>query len=142
MKDKRSITKNNKQKGKTVYIGNLSYKRNETGIRVLFSKFGKIKAIDIVKETGTEKSKGYGFVKMEHSRDALLAIESLNGSVVDGRTLKVSEASETKNNFKITKSYKKRSPIEEIEEEKAPQKKKNINHSKSGLHVLFDYLKN
>ena len=103
---------------------------------------GKIKAIDIVKETGTEKSKGYGFVKMEHSRDALLAIESLNGSVVDGRTLKVSEASETKNNFKITKSYKKRSPIEEIEEEKAPQKKKNINHSKSGLHVLFDYLKN
>ncbi|MFZ8934556.1 MAG: RNA recognition motif domain-containing protein [Bacteriovoracaceae bacterium] len=76
----------------TVYIGNMSYKKDENGILGLFKKFGYIQHIHIVPGPKGHKSKGIAFVKMSQKDEALKAVKELNGKIVDGRTLKVSVA--------------------------------------------------
>ena len=123
-----------KDTGKTVYIGNLNYRRDEEGIKFLFSKFGKVKSVEIMTDPDGEKKLGYAFVRMYRTSEALLAIKSLNGKIVDGRTLKVSEAIERYPN----QSPLPKKEIKPIEPKKEPVKRKK----KTGnLHKLFDYLK-
>ena len=87
------ISKNSNITGpKTIYIGNMSYKRNENSILKLFKEFGYVQSVSVVTDSKTKKSKGIAFVKMKKADEALLAIKTLDGKVVDGRTLKVSEA--------------------------------------------------
>lgn len=76
----------------TVYVSNLNYRRDEVGIKKLFSRYGKIKNIKIVIDLETEKSKGMAFVEMSTVTEAKAAIEGLNGEIIDGRTLKASWA--------------------------------------------------
>ncbi len=79
-------------KGKTVYIGNLLYKIDEKSLFGLFGRFGKVNQVKIIKNPGGDQSKGIAFVEMLKESDADNAIESLNGRVIGGRTVKVSEA--------------------------------------------------
>ncbi|MGE3611304.1 MAG: RNA recognition motif domain-containing protein [Bacteriovoracaceae bacterium] len=87
MKSKPTTTKNS-----TVYISNLSYKKDRTGLKMIFSKFGPIKHIKIVVEPKTNQSRGMAFVEMGSSADAKKAIEALNGQIIDGRTVKANWA--------------------------------------------------
>ena len=148
---KRSKPGNHKDKGMTVYIGNLNYKRDEKGIKYLFSEFGKVKSIEMIIDKKTEKKKGFAFVKMYRSQDALNAIEELNGTVIDGRTLKVSQAIESNNSE--NESQKNLSPANETESESYKPKKLKLKTSakkekvkkpakqKQGLNALLSYLK-
>ena len=81
--------------GKTIYVGNLNYRRDEKGIMFLFSKYGYIQEIKIPLDPKTKLKKGLAFVHMPNGKDADKAIAALNGMEVDGRTLKVSEAIES-----------------------------------------------
>lgn len=76
----------------TVYISNLSYKRDRNGIRSLLAEFGKIKNIKIVVEPETNQSRGMAFVEMSSLKEAKEIIETLDGMQVDGRTIKVNYA--------------------------------------------------
>jgi RNA recognition motif-containing protein len=76
----------------TVYISNLSYKRDRNGLRSLFSRYGTIKSIKIIVEPETNQSRGMAFVEMESLIEAAKAIEGLNGKVIDGRTVKANYA--------------------------------------------------
>ena len=76
----------------TIYVGNLNYRRDEEGIKELFSKFGYVKSVQIVYKKGTELKSGIAFVQMTNKEKAMAAIESLNGKIIDDRTLKVSIA--------------------------------------------------
>ncbi len=78
--------------GKTIYIGNLLYDIDEKSLYGIFGKFGKVKYVHVVNTQGKEKSKGIAFVDMYQVKDADRAIEQLNGRVIAGRTVKVSEA--------------------------------------------------
>jgi len=84
------------QKSKTIYIGNLHYKIDEKNLRGIFGKYGKVKWVKLVKEPKSDKSQGIAFVEMFNSNDAERAIKKLDGSLLDGRTIKVSEAAEKK----------------------------------------------
>lgn len=93
------------EKKTTVYIGNLSYKRNEKGITKLFAPFGPVKYVKLLKVGKQDQSKGVAFVEMANAKDADRAILALNGKVVDDRTLKVSRAiPHAKKKKKIKKS--------------------------------------
>lgn len=81
---------------KTVYISNLSYDRNEAGLKILFAKFGSVKKIKIVVDPKTERSKGMAFVEMGTETEAKNAIQGLNGKIVDGRTIKAKYATPLK----------------------------------------------
>lgn len=76
----------------TVYISNLSYERDRNGLKSLFSKFGTIKFIKIIVEPATNQSRGMAFVEMASIEEAQKAIDSLNQTVIDGRTVKANFA--------------------------------------------------
>ncbi|OKY27405.1 MULTISPECIES: RNA recognition motif domain-containing protein [Thalassotalea] len=78
---------------KTLYVGNLPYRANEGAVRALFSEYGKVHSVRLMKDKHTGKRRGFGFVEMA-SNDADGAIKQLNDSEFQQRTLKVREAKE------------------------------------------------
>ncbi len=82
---------------KTVYINNLSYRRDEKDIKELFMKFGKVVNVKLIVDHVTNKSKGMAFVEMDSELSAEKAIAGLHGKEIDGRTVKVTHATPMKN---------------------------------------------
>lgn len=78
---------------KTLYVGNLPYRANETAIRELFSNHGVVQSVRLMKDKHTGKRRGFGFVEMSTS-DIDKAISALNDTEFQQRTLKVREAKE------------------------------------------------
>lgn len=77
----------------TLYVGNLPYRANEAAVRELFSEHGKVQSVRLMKDKHTGKRRGFGFVEISAS-DADKAINVLNDSEFQQRTLKVREAKE------------------------------------------------
>ncbi|HDY8052629.1 TPA: RNA-binding protein [Vibrio vulnificus] len=80
---------------KTLYVGNLPYKANETHVRELFAQHGQVYGVRLMKDKRTGKRRGFGFVVMA-SGDAENAINALNEKEYAQRTLKVRIANEMK----------------------------------------------
>lgn len=78
---------------KTLYVGNLPYRANETAVRELFANYGHVESVRLMKDKHTGKRRGFGFVEMS-SNDLDKAISALNDSEFQQRTLKVREAKE------------------------------------------------
>ncbi|WP_455200511.1 RNA recognition motif domain-containing protein [Kaarinaea lacus] len=77
----------------TIYIGNLPFKTTRSELSELFLPFGRVHSARIMIDKATRKPRGYGFVEMDR-KNALKAINKLNGSSFIGRNIKVSEANE------------------------------------------------
>jgi RNA recognition motif-containing protein len=75
-----------------IFVSNISFKVRENSLRKLFSQYGTVERVKIVKDRETQRSKGYGFVEMPNDDEARRAIEALNGYVHFERPLIVSEA--------------------------------------------------
>jgi len=75
-----------------LYVGNIPFKVTEETIRALFSGVGEVDSISYPADARTGKPKGMAFVVMASEGDAAKAIESLNGALLLGRPLNVSEA--------------------------------------------------
>ncbi|MDC5804682.1 RNA-binding protein [Vibrio europaeus] len=80
---------------KTLYVGNLPYKANESHVKELFAKHGEVFAVRLMKDKRTGKRRGFGFVVMA-AADAQPAIEALNEKDYMQRTLKVRIANDPK----------------------------------------------
>lgn len=80
---------------KTLYVGNLPYKANESHVRELFSEHGEVFAVRLMKDKRTGKRRGFGFVVMA-SNDVNHAISALNDKDYMQRTLKVRVANDPK----------------------------------------------
>jgi cold-inducible RNA-binding protein len=75
-----------------IYVGNLSFKTTEDGLRQLFTQHGEVTEASIVTDRETGRSRGFGFVTMPEDTQAQAAITALNGVEIEGRTLTVNEA--------------------------------------------------
>jgi RNA recognition motif-containing protein len=75
-----------------IYVGNMNFNLGNEDLFNLFSQFGEVTSAKIINDKDSGRSKGFGFVEMENSEDALKAIASLNESEVMGRKLIVNEA--------------------------------------------------
>ena len=75
-----------------IYVGNLSREVTEEDLRQAFEVFGEVSSIAIIKDGFTGISKGFGFVEMPTQAEAQAAIDSLNGTELKGKAVKVSEA--------------------------------------------------
>ena len=80
---------------KTLYVGNLPYKANESHVKELFAKHGEVFAVRLMKDKRTGTRRGCGFVVMA-ATDAAGAIEGLNEKDYMQRTLKVRIANDPK----------------------------------------------
>ncbi|MDM7861420.1 RNA-binding protein [Alteromonas sp. ASW11-36] len=77
----------------TLYVGNLPYRANEEAVRAYFQDYINVQSVRLMKDKRTGKRKGYGFVEIISS-DVSEAIDKLNDSVFQDRTLKVRHAKE------------------------------------------------
>ncbi len=80
--------------GNRLYVGNLSYQSTEETIREQFSAYGDVSDVHVVLDRDTGRSRGFAFVTMDTDASAQKAINELNGTMIDGRSLRVNEAEE------------------------------------------------
>jgi cold-inducible RNA-binding protein len=77
-----------------LYVGNLSYDTTEAGIRTAFEAHGEVASVNLITDRDTGRAKGFGFVEMGSAEDAEKAKSALDGTQLDGRSLKVDIAKE------------------------------------------------
>ena len=75
-----------------IFISNISFKVREQALSDLFSQYGKVTSVRIIKDKETRRSKGYGFVEMADDSEANSAINALNGTEHYERNIVVAEA--------------------------------------------------
>lgn len=75
-----------------IYVGNLNHKTTEKRLQDLFSSYGKVFSVKIIKQDYSGRSKGYGFVEIHNQMEAESAIKGLNGFNLDGYTIVVNNA--------------------------------------------------
>ena len=75
-----------------IYVGNLNYNLSEDELEKVFSSYGEVASVKIIRDKYTDQSKGFGFIEMATDADAQKAIDELNGTEVKGRELRVNQA--------------------------------------------------
>lgn len=75
-----------------IYVGNLPREASEDDLRQAFETFGKLMAVNIIKDKFSGESKGFGFVEMQKRSEAEAAISAMNGKDFKGKALIVNEA--------------------------------------------------
>ncbi len=75
-----------------LHVGGLSFDTTEDGLRTFFEQAGTVESASVITDRDSGRSRGFGFVEMATDAEAHKAIEDLNGKMLDGRTLTVSEA--------------------------------------------------
>ena len=78
--------------GSKLYVGGLPYSVTEGRLTELFSAHGTVDSANVISDKFTGQSRGFGFVEMSSSSEAQSAIQSLNGTQFEGRSLTVNEA--------------------------------------------------
>jgi len=80
---------------KKIYVGNLPFSASEDEIRNLFATHGNVVSVTLITDRETGRPRGFGFVEMDDAA-AQTAIDAINGTDFNGRTLNVNEARERK----------------------------------------------
>lgn len=75
-----------------IYVGNLPYTTDNEQLAQIFSAFGEVVETSVVMDRESGRSKGFGFVQMSDDAAARSAITSLDGTMLDNRTIRVNEA--------------------------------------------------
>ncbi|XP_072482338.1 RNA-binding motif protein, X-linked 2 isoform X2 [Notamacropus eugenii] len=72
-----------------IFLGGLPYELTEGDIICVFSQYGEIVNINLVRDKKTGKSKGFCFLCYEDQRSTILAVDNFNGIKIRGRTIRV-----------------------------------------------------
>ena len=75
-----------------IFVAKLSFGTVESDLHNAFSEYGEVDSVKIIMDKFTGKSKGYGFVEMPNDDEGQNAINGLNDSELDGRTIVVKKA--------------------------------------------------
>jgi RNA recognition motif-containing protein len=78
--------------GSKLYVGGLPYSVTEGRLQELFSAHGTVESANVISDKFTGQSRGFGFVEMSSNSEAQSAIQTLNGTQFEGRSLTVNEA--------------------------------------------------
>ncbi|XP_071950155.1 uncharacterized protein [Antedon mediterranea] len=77
-----------------IYIGGLPFDLTEGDVLCIFSQYGEIVNINLVRDKKTGKSQGFCFIAYEDQRSTILAVDNLNGFKILGRTIRVDHVNE------------------------------------------------
>src|ERR1700741_2830348 len=75
-----------------LYVGNLSFSTTEDTLQAEFGAHGQVEEVAVITDRDTGRPRGFAFVTMNNDAEARAAIEGLNGTELDGRTITVNEA--------------------------------------------------
>lgn len=73
---------------KKLFVGNLPPNTTEASLNALFSPYGTVRTIKLIKDLFSGQCKGFGFLEME-GHEAKIAIAELDGKAFEGKHLKV-----------------------------------------------------
>lgn len=75
-----------------IYVANINFRASEDDLKDLFSQYGEVTSVKILKDRETNRSRGFGFVEMSDDSAGQAAISALNGAEFSQRNLVVKEA--------------------------------------------------
>jgi RNA recognition motif-containing protein len=78
--------------GRKLYVGNLPFAVDDAALMELFASVGTVESASAVRDPGSGRARGFGFVEMASDEEAQRAIERLNNTELEGRTIVVNEA--------------------------------------------------
>ena len=87
---------------KRIYVGNLDYGVTENSVKELFSKYGKVESVALIKDNGTGRFREFCFNNMDEEYSKI-AIEKLNKTKFAGRIIDVMPANMKKRRKKKSK---------------------------------------
>lgn len=77
-----------------IFVGNLPFSTSSPELEQMFASYGAVSRAQVITDRDTGRSRGFGFVEMDNDDEAQQAIESLDGSDIGGRQIKVNVARE------------------------------------------------
>jgi len=75
-----------------LFVGSLPWAVDDQGLEDLFKEFGTVASAKVIMDRESGRSKGFGFVEFDDDEAAKAAMNKLNGTDIQGRTIVVSEA--------------------------------------------------
>ncbi|MEL6651629.1 MAG: RNA-binding protein [Bacteroidota bacterium] len=75
-----------------IFVAKLSFNTIESDLEDAFAAYGEVTSCKIITDKFSGKSKGYGFVEMADDDAGQAAIDALNDTEFDGRTIVVKKA--------------------------------------------------
>jgi RNA recognition motif-containing protein len=75
-----------------IYVGSIPFKWKDAKLKEIFEVYGEVSSAKIVIDKITRQNKGFAFVQMPNDAAAKLAIQALNGTEIDERTIVVNES--------------------------------------------------
>jgi cold-inducible RNA-binding protein len=78
--------------GTKIYVGGLPYATTDAQLQEIFSAHGTVESARVITDNSRAGPRGFGFVEMSSSGEAQRAIQALNGTDLEGRSLTVNEA--------------------------------------------------
>lgn len=89
-----------------IYIGGLHTGLTEGDVIIMFSQFGEIVDVNLIRDKTSGKSKGFAFICYEDQRSTILAVDNMNSWQLLGRTLAVSHVEKYKAPKKLSETEK------------------------------------
>ena len=80
-----------------LFVGGLAWATRDEGLRAHFEQCGEVTDAKVIMERDTGRSRGFGFVTFADDESASQAVNTLNGSDLDGRSIRVDKATERPN---------------------------------------------
>ncbi len=80
-----------------IFVAKLNFDTHESDLREAFEEFGEVESVKIITDKFSGRSKGFGFVEMPDDEAAKNAINDLNDTEFDGRTIVVKKAEPREN---------------------------------------------
>lgn len=77
-----------------LFVGGLSWNTTDAGLEQAFANFGDVKEAKVIMDRDSGRSRGFGFVTMGDESAASDAISAMDGTDLDGRTIRVNVAQE------------------------------------------------
>jgi len=75
-----------------IHVSNLSFNVTDEDLKDFFAEYGEVTSAKVIMDKYTGRSRGFGFVEMPDDEAAKKAIAELDNGVVEGRSIRVSEA--------------------------------------------------
>ncbi|MDD4760618.1 MAG: RNA-binding protein [Bacteroidaceae bacterium] len=75
-----------------IYVSNLNWNTVDDSLQNLFAEYGEVSSAKIITDRETGRSRGFGFVEMPNDEEGQKAIDTLNETEFEGKTINVAVA--------------------------------------------------
>jgi len=75
-----------------IYVSNLNYSTKADSLQELFAGYGEVTSANVITDRETGRSRGFGFVEMPDDAEGQKAIDELNETEFEDKTINVNVA--------------------------------------------------